>query len=119
MTSNPRRLLLALWTTSLLTLTGCAQITGHVHGDRILDLHPERADATTCQVAFVDREAPAGYSSLGVLEVEGPTWMTREDIEDFARTKACEAGAEVAVVSRELYGAQFLGSSAQVELFWR
>jgi len=106
---------------AMLSLTvSCAQVSGQVRASPVLDLLPSTDLSSTCAVTFLDRrerDARADLVELGVLTVEGPLWLVREDIEAHAQHRACDAGASHAVIARERYGTLVLGSSAEVRLY--
>jgi hypothetical protein len=107
---------------AVLGLVGCAQVTGNVHGERVVDLNPDTSSPAVCGAEVIPNSEKAMVKSLekiGELTVEGGVWMVREDMEEIALNKACEAGAELVFLSHERYGVIGLGSSAKVTLLKR
>jgi hypothetical protein len=100
--------------------TGCAQVTGQLRDEPVIDLLPSSALEGSCPVTILERrerDARDDLVEVGVLTVEGPLWLVREDVEAHARHRACGAGASHVVIGRERYGTPVLGSSAEVRLY--
>jgi hypothetical protein len=104
----------------LLCCAGCAQVSGTVHDERIVDLNPSYESPAACEARVLHAEDYRGnereFSVIGVLDIEGSILMTREDAEELARSKACEHGATHIVLGKERYGTPFLGGAAQAKL---
>src|SRR5215210_2316107 len=92
-----------LFCLSVVVASSCATV-------RVTDARADQPGAVT----FYRLGPPAGpYREVGSALLEGSVFVSPDEAERQLREKACEAGADGVVVTREIYGRPLLGTLVQ------
>lgn len=110
-----------LLTCCSLAATGCTSAMGHMNGSTANDLwvsSGEPEEKCTAEITRVEKSITGSAENVGQLKVEGSVWLSKSEIENIAKSKACDHSATVALIKNESYGVAGIGSQALI-LFYK